>query len=130
MNMFIGIKQKTRNTQITVFSKYHTMFFSMFFKISNKILTFVSSQVRRSFLEELGVVDNWTLVDMLFREFYTGSDTDLVSNTYSVSTAQKRLTVKSVMIVFFWFLALINIALNYLIKCSLNLSGFMPKNDQ
>ena len=34
-------------------------------------------QVRRSFLEELGVHENWTIVDMLFKEFYTGSDEDL-----------------------------------------------------
>ena len=34
-------------------------------------------QVRRSFLEELGIHNNWTVVDMIFREFYTGSDADL-----------------------------------------------------
>ena len=34
-------------------------------------------QVRRSFLEELGIHNNWTVVDMIFREFYTGSDKDL-----------------------------------------------------
>ena len=39
--------------------------------------------MRRSFLEELGVVDNWTLVDMIFREFYTGSETDLTEDERS-----------------------------------------------
>ena len=34
-------------------------------------------QVRRSFLQELEVHNNWSVVDMLFREFYTGSDRDL-----------------------------------------------------
>ena len=34
-------------------------------------------QVRRSFLQELEVHNNWSVVDMLFREFYTGSDKDL-----------------------------------------------------
>ena len=36
-----------------------------------------SLQVRRSFLQELEVHNNWSVVDMLFREFYTGSDKDL-----------------------------------------------------
>ncbi|CAB4060681.1 ASICN [Lepeophtheirus salmonis] len=35
------------------------------------------NQVRRSFLEELGVSKNWTISDMIFAEFYTGSDEDL-----------------------------------------------------
>ena len=35
------------------------------------------SQIRRSFLEELGIHKNWSVVDMIFREFYTGSDEDL-----------------------------------------------------
>ena len=59
-----------------------------------KILTkaqLIDFQVRRSFLEELGVVDNWTLVDMLFREFYTGSDTDLVSISHFISTVPEKL---------------------------------------
>ena len=34
-------------------------------------------QIRRSFLEELGINKNWSVVDMIFREFYTGSDEDL-----------------------------------------------------
>ena len=33
--------------------------------------------MRRSFLEELGIHKNWTVVDMIFREFYTGSTSDL-----------------------------------------------------
>ena len=37
-------------------------------------------QVRRSFLEELGIHENWTIVDILFREFYTGSDHDLTED--------------------------------------------------
>ena len=41
-------------------------------------------QVRRSFLEELGVHNNWTIVDILFREFYTGSDNDLTTDERSV----------------------------------------------
>ena len=39
--------------------------------------TFLFKQVRRSFLEELGIHNNWTVVEMIFREFYTGSDKDL-----------------------------------------------------
>ena len=38
---------------------------------------FLFKQVRRSFLEELGIHNNWTVVEMIFREFYTGSDKDL-----------------------------------------------------
>ena len=38
---------------------------------------FLFKQVRRSFLEELGIHNNWTVVDMIFREFYTGSDKDI-----------------------------------------------------
>ena len=30
-------------------------------------------------MEELGVHNNWTVVDMLFREFYTGADRDLTA---------------------------------------------------
>ena len=41
---------------------------------------FFNFQVRRSFLEELGVHENWTIVDMIFREFYTGSEEDLNDN--------------------------------------------------
>ena len=37
-------------------------------------------QVRRSFLQELEVHNNWSVVDMLFREFYTGSDRDLAAD--------------------------------------------------
>ena len=29
------------------------------------------------------MVDNWTLVDMIFREFYTGSETDLTEDERS-----------------------------------------------
>ena len=38
---------------------------------------FIVFQIRRSFLEELGINKNWSVVDMIFREFYTGSDEDL-----------------------------------------------------
>ena len=35
--------------------------------------------MRRSFLQELEVHNNWSVVDMLFREFYTGGDKDLTA---------------------------------------------------
>lgn len=41
-------------------------------------------QIRRSFLEELGVHNNWTIVDLIFREFYTGSDQDLTDQERDV----------------------------------------------
>ena len=44
-------------------------------------------QVRRSFLEELGVHNNWTVVDMLFREFYTGSEDDLTEEERGILDA-------------------------------------------
>ena len=36
--------------------------------------------MRRSFLQELEVHNNWSVVDLLFREFYTGSDRDLAAD--------------------------------------------------
>ena len=43
-------------------------------------------QVRRSFLEELGIHENWTVVDMIFREFYMGSDEDLTPSERQILT--------------------------------------------
>ena len=54
------------------------------------IQPFLDEQVRRSFLEELGIHKNWTVVDMIFREFYTGSDEDL--------TPQERQIMESLFI--------------------------------
>ena len=54
-----------------------TQFLSCFVKKIAITQFFFDWQVRRSFLEELGIHNNWTVVDMIFREFYTGSDEDL-----------------------------------------------------
>ena len=47
--------------------------------------------MRRSFLEELGVFNNWTTVDLLFREFYTGSDHELTEHERHIMEGRQSL---------------------------------------
>ena len=47
--------------------------------------------MRRSFLEELGVFNNWTTVDLLFREFYTGSDHKLTEHERLIMEGRQSL---------------------------------------
>ena len=47
--------------------------------------------MRRSFLEELGVFNNLTTVDLLFREFYTGSDHKLTEDERHIMEGRQSL---------------------------------------
>ena len=68
MTLFCAFSHAKKEFQFPSFSIFHMhgIFSFIFF-----------SQIRRSFLEELGIHKNWSVVDMIFREFYTGSDEDL-----------------------------------------------------